>query len=236
MPLLKGQVRGRSQRQPSLISGSRKSPRARFLIAVNELLEIWQMCCDSEATSYHKDVLTVVHGNALPVRSTEQHPGVHGMPTLGMVQEISGQASPRLDEEIQMILRFLCPRDDHKRVTLQEGPEADGRHPHPKVDGLPSFHVKWLLNLDADPDYAIFVGNVGSRATVTEDTVSADDHIPLSNAYEQKQPGRDVQVHAGEGLLGGQVSPDGVGSERGRGLMCAEEEFVGGLAEKRQRE
>jgi hypothetical protein len=32
------------------------------------------------------------------------------------------------------------------------------------------------------------------------------------------------------------VSPDGVGSERGRGLMGAEEEFVGGSAEERHRE
>ena len=132
-----------------------------------------------------------------------------------------------------MILRLLCPRDDHEWMTLQEGPETDGRHPHPKVDGLPGFHVKWVLKLDADPNYAIFVGNIGSRATVMEDTVSADDYIPLSNAHKQKQPGRDIQVYAREGLLGGQVSPDGVGSERGRGLMCAEEEFVGGPVKER---
>jgi hypothetical protein len=68
-------------------------------------------------------------------------------------------------------------------MTLQKGPETDGRHPHLEVDGLPGFDVKWLLKLDTDPDRAIFVGNVGSRATVTEDTVSADDHITLGNAY-----------------------------------------------------
>ena len=121
-------------------------------------------------------------------------------------------------------------------MTLQEGPEADGRHPHPKVDGLPGFDIKWLLKLYADPDRAIFVGNMGSRTTVTEDTVLADDNIPLSNAHEQKQPCQNVYVHAGEGFLGGQVSPDGVGSERCQGLMGAEEEFVGGFAEERQRE
>jgi hypothetical protein len=32
------------------------------------------------------------------------------------------------------------------------------------------------------------------------------------------------------------VSPDGAGSERGQGLMGAEEEFVGGPAEERNRE
>ena len=79
------------------------------IVPVNELLQVWQMCCDSEATSYHKDVLTVVHGNALPVRSTKQHQRIHGMPALRMVQEVSGQASLRLDEEIQMFLRLLRP-------------------------------------------------------------------------------------------------------------------------------
>ena len=54
------------------------------IVAVNELLQVWQMRCDSEATSYYKDVLTVVHRKALPVRSTKQYPGSHGMPALGM--------------------------------------------------------------------------------------------------------------------------------------------------------
>jgi hypothetical protein len=67
-------------------------------------------------------------------------------------------------------------------VTLQEGPEADRRDP--KIDGLPSFDVKWLLKLYADPDRAILVGNLGSRTTVAEDTVLADDHVALSNAHE----------------------------------------------------
>ena len=38
----------------------------------------------------------------------------------------------------------------------------------------------------------------------------------------------------GEGLLGGQVSPDRVGYEHGQGLMGAEEEFVGRPVEERQ--
>jgi len=142
------------------------------------------MCCDSEATSYHKDILTVVHGNTLPVRSTEQHQGVHSMLILRMVQEFSGQAPSRLDEEIQMILRLLRPRDHHEWMTLQEGLEADGRYP--KVNSLSSFDVKWFLKLYADPDRAIFVSNIGSCITVTEDTVLADDYIRLDNAHKQK--------------------------------------------------
>jgi hypothetical protein len=99
-------------------------------------------------------------------------------------------------------------------MTLQEGLEADGRHLHLKVDCLPGFDVKWLLKLYVDPNRAILVGNMGPRTPVTEDTVLADDYIPLGNAHEQKQPCRDVEVPAGEGFLGGQVSLDGVGSER----------------------
>jgi hypothetical protein len=112
------------------------------------------------------------------------------MPILRMVQEFSGQAPSRLDKEIQMILRLLRPRDHYEWMTLQEGPEADGRYP--KVDGLSGFDVKWFLQLYADPDRAIFVSNTGSCTTVTEDTVFADDHIRLGNAHKQKQPCRDV--------------------------------------------
>ena len=135
-----------------------------------------------------------------------------------------------------MILRLLCPRDHHKWVTLQEGPETDGHGRYPNVDRLPGFdvNVKWRLKLYTDPDCAIFMGNMGSRTTVTEETALADDHIPLGSAHEEKQPCRDVEVHAGEGLLGGQVSPDGVSSKRSQGLMSPEEEFVGESAEERQ--
>lgn len=77
------------------------------------------------------------------------------------------------------------------------------------------------------------MGNMGWRTTVTEDAVLVDDDTTLGNAHEQKQPCRDVEVHAGEGFLGGQVSPDEVGRERRQGLVGAEEEFVRGSAEER---
>lgn len=73
---------------------------------------------------------------------------------------------------------------------------------------------------------------MGPRASVTKDTVSADNHIALGNAHKQKQPCRDIQIRAGEGLLGEKVPPDGVSSERGQSLMGAEEELVGESAEE----
>ena len=54
-------------------------------------------------------------------------------------------------------------------MALQEGPEADGRHP--KVDGLPGFDFEFLLKLYTDPDRAMFLGNMGSRTTVYVYTV-----------------------------------------------------------------
>ena len=86
-----------------------------------------------------------------------------------------------------MILWLLRPRDYHEWMTLQERPEADRRHPHPQVDGLSGFDVKLRLKLYADPDHAIFVGKMGSRATVTEDAVPADDHIAFSNAMSERE-------------------------------------------------
>jgi hypothetical protein len=41
------------------------------IIAVNKLLQIWQLRRDPEATSDHENVLTVVHGNTLPMKSTK---------------------------------------------------------------------------------------------------------------------------------------------------------------------
>jgi hypothetical protein len=41
-----------------------------------------------------------------------------------------------------MISRLLCPRYHDKWMTLQEGPEADGRYL--EVDMLPGFDVNWL--------------------------------------------------------------------------------------------
>ena len=93
---------------------------------------------------------------------------------------------------------------------------------------MSGFDLKWLLKLYTNPDSAMFVGNMGPRTPVPKDTVSADDHEQLSHAQKQKQPSRDVYVRAGEVSFGRQVSPDGVGSKRGQGLMSAKEYFVQG--------
>ena len=70
------------------------------IIAVNKLLYIRQIRCDPEGTSCYENVLTVVYGDTIPLRSSKQYPGVHDVSSLGTVQEFSGQASSMLDEEI----------------------------------------------------------------------------------------------------------------------------------------
>ena len=64
--------------------------------------------------------------------------------------------------------------------------EANGRYP--KVNSLSGFNIKWFLKLYMDPNRAIFVSNIGSCITITEDTVLADNYIRLDNTYKQKQP------------------------------------------------
>jgi hypothetical protein len=37
-----------------------------------------------------------------------------------------------------------------------------------------------------DPNRAIFISNIGSRITIIEDTILADNYIYLDNIYKQK--------------------------------------------------
>ena len=133
-----------------------------------------------------------------------------------------------------MILRLLSPRNHREWVTLQERPEADGRNP--EIDVLPSFDVNWLLKLYAEPDRTIYVRDVGSCTAIPEEAILVDDDTALDDTHEQKQARRDVQVAARKGLVGWQVSPNGVGGERRQGMVGAEEEFVGGSAKDGDRE
>lgn len=133
-----------------------------------------------------------------------------------------------------MILRLLCSRDHHKWVTLQKGPEADERYS--EIDVLLSFDVKWLLTLYAEPDRTMFVRDMGSHTARPEEAILIDDDTALNDAHDQKQPSWDVQVTAGKGLVGWQVSSDGIDGERCQSMVCTEEQFIGGSAEEREGE
>jgi hypothetical protein len=65
-------------------------------------------------------------------------------------------------------------------VTLQERLEADGRNQ--EIDVLPSFDVKWLLKLYAEPDRTIYVRDVGLRTAILEEAILVDEiHFNLIN-------------------------------------------------------
>jgi hypothetical protein len=78
-----------------------------------------------------------------------------------------------------VILWLPCPRNHHEWVTWQERPEADRRNP--EIDVLPSFDVKWLLKLYAEPDRTIYVRDVGSRTAIPEEAI-LDMMVALQNA------------------------------------------------------
>jgi hypothetical protein len=162
------------------------------------------VCGDPEATRHYEDVLTVVHWDTLPVRSAEKYQRLQRAPILGVIQELPGQASARLNKEIQVIVLILCPRNHYEWMALQEGPEANGGYPEDDI--LARSQSKWLLQVYAEPDRTMFVCDMGSCTAITEDAILADHDNTLGDEYEQKQSSRDIQVRTGERLVGGQVS------------------------------
>jgi hypothetical protein len=76
------------------------------------------------------------------VRATEHDERVDGVAFLRVVQQLFREPSPRLDQEIKPVLVLCVPRDDRKRVSLEERPEADRRDPQVYI--LPSIHHQRL--------------------------------------------------------------------------------------------
>jgi hypothetical protein len=76
---------------------------------------------------------------------------------------------------------------------------------YPKIDGLSSFDFEWFLKLYTDTDRTLLVGNTSPCTAIA------------------KYPVR------------GKVTLNRIGDNDSRGLMCAEEDFVGRSAEHRQR-
>lgn len=88
------------------------------VIVVNKSLQVWQLSGDPETASDHEDIFTAGYADTLPGWSAEQHQGMHRPPAFSIGQELSSQTSTRFDEEVQVILWLLSPRDYHERVAL----------------------------------------------------------------------------------------------------------------------
>jgi hypothetical protein len=110
------------------------------VVVVNELLQVRQEGCDTKAASHHQYALILVDGQVHSVRPAEHNDGVDGITPLGMVQQLTSEATAWLYQQIERALCRGSPRDDRERVGLGEGPEADGRDPQISVSGCLSLH------------------------------------------------------------------------------------------------
>ena len=128
-----------------------------------------------------------------------------------MVKDLSGQASPRLHEELQGVLAYVCPGCHHEGVGLQECPETNGGYP--EIDILSRFNEERLGKPDTDLDRTMRVTNQGLGATVTEDTVTVQYASGLKHERDQKQGSGQVQVNARKSSGGRKMSPSGVYDE-----------------------
>jgi hypothetical protein len=76
------------------------------------------------------------------VRAAEHDERADGVAFLRVVQQLSREPSPRLNQQIEGVLLLSVPRDDCERVSLEERPEADRRDPQVYI--LPSIHHQRL--------------------------------------------------------------------------------------------
>jgi len=104
-----------------------------ILIAMDQLLEMGQERGHTEPRGDHEDTPILAHRGADPMRSTEQKPAGAEcrapFACLSVVQKLPSKSPARFYEQIQLISLLGRPRGHHKRMALQEGPEAHRRDP-----------------------------------------------------------------------------------------------------------
>jgi hypothetical protein len=70
------------------------------------------------------------------------------------------------------------------------------------------------------------VSHEGSGATIAEGSIPLQDADALDDRRRDEQPGRDIDVYAGEQRVGRQMTPNRVGRKHGQCLVRAKEDFV----------
>jgi hypothetical protein len=154
------------------------------------------------------------------MRPAEHNYTVEGITPLGVVQQLAGEAPPRLDQHVERVLCGGSPRDYRGEVGLEEGPEADGRDPQVDVLACLDLQRRWEVGLHLDR--ARVVADARAREMVAEDPVSDDDGHALQEKHGCRDRRADVEIDAGEGVVGGEVLPDriqGLGVSGGRVRM-----------------
>ncbi len=79
------------------------------------------------------------------------------------------------------------------------------------------------------------MANEGTSATVAEDPAPPQYTGALDNRCEKEQRSRDIDVHAREKRLGGQMTPGETGRKRGQRLVRTKKDFVGWPTQERMR-
>jgi len=153
------------------------------IIAIDQFFQVWQVRRDTEAARYHQDTLILVYANTYSMRSTEHDERIHGVAFLCIVQQLSSQASLRINEEVDSVLLTWRPRDHHEQMTLQERLEANRGHTW--VNILPSINFQGLLKLNADFDYTMVVCEDRPGTVVAENPILEHDATTLQDEHNQ---------------------------------------------------
>ena len=139
------------------------------IIAIDQVFQVWQVRCDTEAARYYQDTLILVHLNTYSMRSTGHDERIHSVAFLCIVQQLSSQASLRINEEVDGVLLTRRPRDHHERMTLQERPKADRGYTW--VNMLPSINFQGLLKLNVYYDCTMVVCEDRPGTVVAENSI-----------------------------------------------------------------
>lgn len=151
------------------------------VVAINQSLQVRQVCRDTEAARDHQNTLILVHGHTCSMRSTKQDEEICSVVSLRIVQQIASQTPLRLDEKIDRVLLTGPLRGYHERMTLQERPKANRGYPN--IDMSSRSNFQRLLQLQADLDSTIVMRECRSREVVAENSILEDDAPSLQDEH-----------------------------------------------------
>ena len=155
------------------------------------------MRSDSEVARNHDKGFALANRCADPMWTAEQNQS--RIRSAGMTEQLPCQAAARFDEKIQTLLLPVRPRSHHKRMVLQEGPEADRRDP--QIDILSSVNSQGFRQADIHLNRTTRLGDLPSRVAVAERAIAIEDPGTLEGAREEEEPDRDIEIEPREELI-----------------------------------
>ena len=149
-----------------------------------------------------------------------------------MTEQFTSQASFRLDEKFQCVLFSVGPVGYHKRMTLQERPEANGRNPY--VDVLTSLDFYGPRHSHPDCDRLIDISDEGSWEMATPCLVPKYHDAALKGEQCGEYPCEYVDINPDEVGLEYNMPYNGIHYKYSESLVRAEEDLVGAHARPEQ--